>query len=110
MQITIGKARRGQLSGPLPGQAYVGRPSPLGNPFKLGRDGSRAEVIASYRSWLWAQLQEPGSAQRQELERLLAQAQAQAGPLELLCWCAPLACHAEVIRSALSWLAEQQRR
>ena len=108
MEITIGKARGGQLSDPLPGQAYVGRPSPLGNPFQLGRDGSRAEVIASYRRWLWAQLQEPGSAQRQELERLLAQAQA--GPLEQLCWCAPLACHAEVIRSALSWLAEQQRR
>ena len=108
MEITIGKARRGQLSDPLPGQAYVGLPSPLGNPFQLCRDGSRAQVIASYRRWLWAQLQEPGSAQRQELERLLAQAQA--GPLELLCWCAPLACHAEVIRSALSWLAEQQRR
>ena len=105
MEITIGKARRGQLSDPLPGQAYVGRPSLLGNPFQLGRDGSRAQVIATYRRWLWAQLQEPGSAQRQELERLLAQAQA--GPLELLCWCAPLACHAEVIRSALLWLAAQ---
>ena len=34
-------------------------------------------------------------------------AQAQAGPLALLCWCAPLACHAEVIRSALLWLAAQ---
>ena len=107
MEITIGKARRGQLSDPLPGQAYVGRPSLLGNPFQVGRDGSRAQVIASYRRWLWAQLQEPGSAQRQELERLLAQAQA--GPLELLCWCAPLACHAEVIRSALLWLSAQPR-
>jgi hypothetical protein len=105
MEITIGKARCGQLSDPLPGQAYVGRPSLLGNPFHLGRDGSRAQVIASYRSWLWDQLQEPGSAQRQELERLLAQAQA--GPLELLCWCAPLDCHAEVIRSAVLWLAAQ---
>lgn len=32
-----------------------------------------------------------------------------ASRLELLCWCAPLPCHAEVIRSALAWLAEQQR-
>jgi hypothetical protein len=107
MEISIGKARRGQLSDPLPGQAYVGRPSPLGNPFQLGRDGSRAEVIARYRLWLWARMQEPGSIQRRELERLLACAQA--GRLELLCWCAPLACHAEVIRSALTWLAKQQR-
>lgn len=83
MEITIGKARRGRLSDPLPGQVYVGRPTPLGNPFQHGRDGSRAEVIARYRHWLWAQLQEPGSAQRQELQRLLGQAQA--GPRELLC-------------------------
>ncbi|WP_255104577.1 MULTISPECIES: DUF4326 domain-containing protein [unclassified Synechococcus] len=31
------------------------------------------------------------------------------GRLELLCWCAPLACHAEVIRSALHWLAAQKQ-
>ena len=107
MKISIGKARRGQLSDLLPGQAYVGRPGPLGNPFELGRDGSRAEVIARYRLWLWARMQDPGSIQSRELERLLARAQA--GQLELLCWCAPLPCHAEVIRSALTWLAEQQR-
>jgi hypothetical protein len=107
MDITIGKARRGQLSDPLPGQAYVGRPSPLGNPFQLGRAGSRAEVIARYRRWLWARLQEPGSIERRELAQLLGRAQA--GRLELLCWCAPLPCHAEVIRSALTWLAKQPR-
>jgi hypothetical protein len=59
LRITIGRARRG-LSSLLPGKAYVGRPSPLGNPFALGRDGSREQVIARYRRWLWAQLQAPG--------------------------------------------------
>jgi hypothetical protein len=39
MRITIGKAKRG-LGSLLPGQAYVGRPSALGNPFVMGRDGS----------------------------------------------------------------------
>ncbi|MGL6133370.1 MAG: DUF4326 domain-containing protein [Prochlorococcaceae cyanobacterium] len=107
MEISIGKARRGQLSGSLPGQAYVGRPSPLGNPFQPGRDGSRAEVIARYRLWLWARMQDPSSIQHRELEQL--QGRALAGRLELLCWCSPLPCHAEVIRSALIWLAEQQR-
>jgi hypothetical protein len=58
MLITIGKAKRG-LGSLLPGQAYVGRPSALGNPFVVGRDGSREEVIAKYRRWLWARLQEP---------------------------------------------------
>ncbi len=106
MEITIGKAQRG-LSDPLPGQAYVGRPTALGNPFAIGRDGSRAEVIQLYRAWLWRQMQQQGSPQRKALEQLLQQAAT--GRLELLCWCAPLACHAEVIRSALHWLAAQEQ-
>jgi hypothetical protein len=60
MRITIGRTRRG-IGSLLPGQIYVGRPSPLGNPYLLGRDGNREEVIAQYRRWLWAQLQSPGS-------------------------------------------------
>jgi hypothetical protein len=62
MRITIGRAQRG-LGSLLPGQSYVGRPDPLGNPFVVGRDGSREEMIAKYRSWLWKRLQEPGSFQ-----------------------------------------------
>lgn len=60
MQIYIGRARPG-LSSPLPGQAYVVRPSPLGNPYALGRDGNREAVIGKYRRWLWQQLQQPDS-------------------------------------------------
>jgi hypothetical protein len=105
MQITIGRAKRG-IGSLLPGQAYVGRPSVLGNPFVVGRDGSRNELIAQYRRWLWARLQEPNSPQEHELRRLLARAAA--GELELLCWCHPLPCHAEVVRSALLWLAGEE--
>ena len=105
LEIGIGRARRG-IGSLLPGQVYVGRPSPLGNPYALGRDGNREQVIAKYRRWLWAQLQSPGSPQECELRRLLAQARS--GELELLCWCAPLPCHAEVVRSALLWLAGEE--
>ena len=31
---------------------YCGRPSKWGNPFVIGRDGSRADVIAKYRRWI----------------------------------------------------------
>ena len=102
MRITIGKAKRG-IGSLLPGQAYMGRPGVLGNPFVVGRDGSRQEVIGKYRRWLWRRLQEPRSPQERELRRLLAQARA--GELELLCWCHPLPCHAEVVRGAVLWLA-----
>lgn len=105
MHITIGRAKRG-LGGLQPGQAYVGRPSALGDPFVVGRNGSREEVIAKYRRWLWARLQEPDSPQERELPLLLARAAA--GELELLCWCHPLPCHAEVVRWALVWLAGER--
>jgi hypothetical protein len=74
----------------------------LGNPFLVGRDGSRQEVIGTYRRWLWGRLQEPGSPQERELGRLLELARA--GELERLCWCDPLPCHAEVVL----WLAGQE--
>ena len=100
MEITVLNKR--ELSDPLPGVArvYVGRPSPLGNPFVLGRDGDRDTVVAKYRRWLHANLDNP------EVKRALHDLlyQARQGPLELVCWCAPQACHADVIRRCLQWL------
>ena len=40
------------LRGPVPNSVYIGRPSIWGNPFPLGKDGNRADVIAKYESWL----------------------------------------------------------
>lgn len=37
---------------------YVGRPSVLGNPFVIGKDGDRPAVIFKYRRWLWTELQQ----------------------------------------------------
>src|SRR5438034_79836 len=34
---------------------YVGRPSPWGNPFVIGSDGTREEVIAKYAAWVRTQ-------------------------------------------------------
>jgi len=31
---------------------YIGRPSTWGNPFTVGEDGSRVEVIRMYKKWL----------------------------------------------------------
>ena len=32
---------------------FIGRPSKWGNPFIIGKDGDREEVIALYRKYLW---------------------------------------------------------
>ena len=93
--------------GVRPVGVYVGRPSALGNPFLVGRDGTREDVIARYRRWLRAQWRR-GGAVRQELERLAAKYRRD-GQLTLLCWCAPLPCHADVMREAVLALVKGGR-
>jgi hypothetical protein len=66
------------------GAVYVGRPTKWGNPFVIGRDGSRADVVAKYRAWLCDQ-----PALMADLPSLRGR--------DLVCWCAPAACHADVL-------------
>ena len=69
---------------PAVGRVYVGRPSKWGNPFMLGRDGMRDQVISKYRAWITCQ------------PALLADLHELRGK-DLVCWCAPQRCHAEVL-------------
>jgi hypothetical protein len=69
---------------PALGRVYVGRPSKWGNPFVVGRDGTRDEVIAKYRAWI---------AQQPALLAALGELRGK----DLVCWCAPDPCHAEVL-------------
>lgn len=81
-------------------RVYIGRPSVLGNPFVLGRDGGRDQVIARYRAHLEQKLAGGDSAITAEIDRLAAVAQTQ--QLELACFCAPAACHGDVIKDVLT--------
>ena len=67
-----------------PDRVYVGRPGKWGNPFVLGRDGTRDEVIAKYRAWI---------AQQPALMAALHELRGK----HLVCWCAPERCHADVL-------------
>lgn len=72
----------------LPGDVYIGRPGPWGNPFSIGRDGSRAEVIEKYRRWITGP-DRVAAALRANLRLLRGR--------RLVCWCAPLPCHGDVL-------------
>jgi hypothetical protein len=63
---------------------YVGRPSKWGNPFVMKNEEERDKVISQYRDWL---LLQPDLLK--ELPTLKDKI--------LACWCAPKACHADVL-------------
>lgn len=64
---------------------YVGRPGPWGNPFEIGVHGDRATVVGRYRAWIEAQ------------PHLLRLARRELHGKSLGCWCAPEACHGDVL-------------
>ena len=68
-----------------PYDVYIGRPSKWGNPFKIGKDGSRQEVIHKYRIWILANPQ------------LVKQIHSELRGKTLGCWCKPEACHGDVL-------------
>jgi len=67
---------------------YVGRPTDFGNPFKIGKDGNRLEVIEKYKEWFYYQLEKDTEFKRKVIGLK--------GKI-LGCWCYPKDCHARII-------------
>lgn len=63
---------------------YIGRPSKWGNPFQIGIDGDREEVIEKYEVWL-----KNNPTLMNSLHELKGKV--------LGCWCRPQACHGDVL-------------
>jgi hypothetical protein len=91
--ITVGNKQRGARG------IYVGRPSPLGNPFAMQGETTRAHSIRDYEDWLAEQLLDPKSPASIEMDRLATLARKQ--ELCLVCFCAPKACHADIIKRTI---------
>lgn len=66
---------------------YIGRGSSFGNPFVIGVDGTREEVIEKYREWFQNRLR--NDRFRRAVESLRGK--------RLGCYCKPFACHGDVI-------------
>ena len=74
----------------------IDRMTKWGNPFRVGQDGDRVDVIEKYRRWLWRKIQ------REELDLYeLANLQG----CDLGCHCRPLPCHGDVLARAAEWAA-----
>jgi len=63
---------------------YIGRPSKWGNPFSIGKDGTRLQVIIKYEEWIKTQPELLNSVKELKGKTLG-------------CWCTPLACHGDIL-------------
>jgi hypothetical protein len=63
---------------------YIGRGSKWGNPFIIGKDGDRAEVIEKYCHWICANTE------------LLSHLHELVGH-DLWCFCRPFLCHGDAL-------------
>jgi hypothetical protein len=115
---------------------YIGRGSVLGNPYVVGRDGARSQVIKQYHALLrqivaagraGRYYRQPPVSEEYALECLRQRKVAEpeyrqavwealeklrlrlfAGEsLILLCYCRPLPCHGDVIARYLKWVCLQ---
>ncbi len=78
---------------------YVGRGSPLGNPFPISFNTTREEVIAKYGEYLPQRIREGDAEIRGELNRIWKAAKV--GDVNLVCFCAPRDCHANIIKKLI---------
>ncbi|MFP3645167.1 DUF4326 domain-containing protein [Paraburkholderia sp. SIMBA_054] len=77
---------------------YIGRPSPLGNPFPIEDGRTREQAIQQYEQWLYQQLEAGEPAVVAELERIAGLVMDDtAQPVCLECFCSPKACHGDII-------------
>lgn len=79
------------------GAVSIMRGSLFGNPFVIGKDGNRPEVIRKYRIWLWEKMQD-----KHFCDRILA-----LEGYNLCCCCKPAACHGDVLKAAFNYLKEK---
>lgn len=64
---------------------YIGRPSKWGNPFEIGKDGNRKQVIEKYEQYL-------------KNNKYLMSCLDELKGATLGCWCFPLPCHGDILK------------
>ena len=78
-----------------PYDIYIGRGSVWGNPYKIGKDGTRKEVIEKYRKYL--------INNKYLMNRIM-----ELDSKTLGCFCSPLKCHGDVIIEVIKMIKNGQ--
>lgn len=101
LDLKEGMARVLHLRDAPPDAIRIDRRTRWGNPFVIGRDGTREEVIEKYRDHLWGQIR-TGKLSLDDLAGLHGK--------DLACHCAPQPCHGDVLSRAAAWANANRNR
>ena len=93
---------------PTDNDIYIGRGSPLGNPFKIGEQSiahfpkvlTREDVIAEYQPYILNQINNSNPSVCNELDRIAYKC-LDGQDVNLVCFCKPRECHGDIIKSIL---------
>lgn len=100
--VAIQSMRTSVVSVKVDYDQYIGRPSykmpwMYGNPFTIGKDGGRREVIRKYGRWLvYGDTFENEDATDERRVWILNHINELKGK-RLGCWCRPLSCHGDIL-------------
>lgn len=78
---------------------YIGRGSIYGNPYVIGKHGTREEVIAKFQRDLEDSLDDP----------LTQHALLALDGKDLVCFCAPMPCHGDVLIQAVKRVKDKKK-
>ena len=79
---------------------YVGRPSPLSNPYKLTDESEREMILQRYGAMLKNAIMKRDSRIITALHNIEHYLQ-EKGECNLICYCSPKPCHADIIKQVL---------
>ena len=83
-----------------PGDYYIGRPSPLGNPYPVNKWRDRELAITSYNNWFLDMIKDGRPIVLVALEAIQETLRVH-GYVNLVCWCSPDSCHGDIIKTHL---------
>jgi hypothetical protein len=78
---------------------YIGRGTPLGNPFEITETRSRDEAIALYKPYILEKIKAKDVPVCNMLNNIYREAKR--GNVFLLCSCKPLSCHGDFIKGLI---------
>ena len=85
------------------GAQYIGRGSPLGNPFAMRSESERDKVCDQYEAWFKDKVAQNDPSVMNELRRLYRLSKQ--GDVVLGCFCAPKRCHGQTIKRFIDQFA-----